>query len=832
MFRNYVTVALRNLVNHKLYSAINIGGLAVGLAACLLILLFVRDELSYDRWLPNADRIAGLEGTFYIPGREPIAFASTPGPAKPALEKDFSSDIERAVRILQSDEPLRAADRQFIEEVSYTDAGFFEVFDIPMARGAREAALADNKSMILSETAARRYFGDQEAVGQTITANGKDDFTVVGVFRDLPRNTHLELHAIALLDEPRYVDKPWITQKWTSVNVHTYMLFRSREAMDRVAADLTGFADRNVVFDIPGVTDRPSDVVKFELMPLTDIHLHATKAGYFKPGGDIAAVIAFSAIAGLILLIACINFVNLATARSMKRAREVALRKVVGATRSQLIRQHLGEAVLTALIALVVAIALVEVSLPPFNGFLHKALRLDFVGDPMLLVMALGLIVAVGVVGGLYPAVFLSRFRPAVVLKANQSSVSGSSLLRTGLVVFQFAISIALIVCTATVYRQTTYARDLDVGFRHDDRLSLKGLQDLPAPEQTLTLKREIAALPGVRAATLSSDAPPLESNNNTLLYPTSVPGEEKLIIETLAVDYDFFQVFGVKPLAGRLFSADFPADAGPSKEERKSGKETQQSIVINRAMLAKLGVSRPEDAIGKVLYDVASEEEKMTRTTIVGVVPDLYLRSVRSAITPLAYYVGKPDRDFASFNRLTVEVEPGRMRETLAAVQGVWQRLAPTVPIRTGFVDEDVASQYDADAQRGQIFGGFALFAVLIACLGLFGLASFAAERRTKEIGMRKVMGASVLDIVRLLVWQFSKPVLVANLIAWPVSFYLMSRWLSGFRYAIELTSPITLLVVFGGAGLLALAIAWSTIAGHAYRVARASPGRALRCE
>ena len=829
MLRNYFTVAIRNLVNNKLYSAINIGGLAVGLAACLLILLFVRDELSYDRWLPDVDRIAATEGTFYVPGREPIAFASTPGPAAPAFEKDYTSDVERAVRIFQPDEPLRAGDRQFIDAISYVDPGFFEVFDIPVARGDRDAALANNKSILLSDTLARRYFGDEQAIGKTITANGKDDFTVVGVFDDLPRNTHLDIKAIALFDTARYKDKPWIAESWTSVNTHMYLKFRSREAMDRVAADLDNFADRNVKFDIPGINERPSTLVKFNFMPVADIHLHATKAGYFKPGGEMAAVVAFGAIAALILLIACINFVNLATARSMKRAREVALRKVVGATRGQLIRQHLGEAILTALIALVVAVALVEVSLAPFNGFLHKQLRLDFTGDPMLFVMMLGLIVGVGVVGGLYPAVFLSRFRPAQVLKANQSSVTGSSLLRTGLVVFQFAISIALIVCTATVYSQTTYARRLDTGFQHDDKLTLRGVTDLSTPELAATLKTEVAALPGVRAAALSSDGPPLQSNNNTLLYPTPVPGNDRYIVETLAVDVDFFRVLGVAPLAGRVFSTDHPGDVAPEKKDLRKDKAARAGIVINQAFLAKIGIARPEDGVGKVLWDVAGEDMPMTEVTIVGVVPDLHLRSVRDAITPLAYYLGRPS---VGFDRLTVDVEPGRMRETLAAVHGVWARLAPTVPVRTSFVDEDVAALYDADAQRGQIFGGFALFAVLIACLGLFGLASFAAERRTKEIGMRKVLGASVLDIVRLLVWQFSKPVLVANLIAWPVSFYLMSRWLSGFRYAIDLTSPVYLLLLFGGAGLIALAIAWGTIAGHAYRVARASPGRALRCE
>lgn len=828
MLRNYLTVAIRNLVANKLHAVINIGGLAVGLAACLLILLFVRDELSYERWLPNAARIAAVESTFYVPGRDKLAFAGTPGPMRAALEKDFSSDIERAVRVFGENEPVRVGDRQFLTDLTYVDPGFFDVFDLRMVAGQREAALANNASIVLSATTARTYFGDQPAIGNTITVGGTKVFTVVGVFADLPRNSHLDLKTIALFDGARYRDQPWVEQQWTSVNVRTYVLFRDAGARARVSRDLPAFVDRNVTIDLPGFTEKPSTLMEFDLLPLLDIHLHADKPGYARTG-SFTAVVAFAGIALLILVIACINFVNLATARAMSRAREVAMRKVVGATRGQLIRQHLGEAVLTSLLALVLALALVELALGPFNTFLHKQLHLDLRGDPALLAMMLGLIVTVGVVGGLYPAIYLSRFRPAAVLKANQSSAHAASRLRTGLVVFQFAISIALIICTATIYSQTVYARTLDLGFDHADRVSLAGLGDLPTPETRATLKRELAALPGVRGVALSSDAPPLRNNNNTLLYPTATVGEEKYVIETLRVDPDFFPVYGVQALAGRLFAHDRPADFKPD-DDAAAGAEPHQAVVVNRAFAAKLGARQPADVIGKVLWETNDDAKPMIRTEIIGVVPDLYLRSVRDAVTPLLYFGVGADGPFT--NRVTVHVAPGRMRETVAAIDGIWRRLAPTVPIRTSFVDADLAEQYDADEQRGQIFAGFAVFAVLIACLGLFGLASFSAERRTKEIGLRKVMGASVLDIVRLLVWQFSRPVLVANLIAWPISFYVMRRWLGGFRYAIDLTSPPILVGIFGGAAVLALAIAWLTTAGHAYRVARANPGRALRAE
>jgi putative ABC transport system permease protein len=827
MLRNYLTVALRNLVSNKLHTVINIGGLAVGLAACLLILLFVRDELSYERWLPHADRIAAVETTFYIPGRDKMEFGGTPGPIQPALEKDFSSDIVRAVRVYNDEAPVRAGDRQFLTRLTEVDKGFFEVFDLKMVAGDREAVFANNASILLSQRTARKYFGDGPAIGNTLTIGNTRDVTVVGVFADLPRNTHLRLDTLAWFDTARYKERPWIADQWTSSNTSTYILLRSAASYDRISRDLKAFVDRNVVFDIPGLTERPSTLMKFNLMPLLDIHLHADKAGYEKPG-SFTTVVAFAGIALLILVIACINFVNLATARAMTRAREVAMRKVVGATRAQLIRQHLGEAILTALIALVLALAMVELALGPFNAFIHKELHLDLIGDPMLLLMMLGLIVVVGVIGGLYPAVYLSRFRPAAVLKANQSSAHGSSLLRNGLVVFQFAISIALIICTATIYTQTLYARSFDLGFEQAERMTVSGLGDLPGPEAIETLKREVGGLPGVRGVALSSDAPPLESNNNTLFFPTNSMTGEKLIVETVRVDPDFFGVYGVEAVGGRLFSMDHPSDFQPP--DHSTATDLSQGVVINRAFMVKLGGHRPDEVLGKVLWEVGDPGKPMVRTTVVGVVPDLHLRSLRIAITPLAYFVNPPNSD--RFNRLTVHVASGRMREMAQAVEGIWNRAAPGVPIRTAFVDDNVRKQYDAEEQRGQIFAGFAAFAVLIACLGLFGLASFSAERRTKEIGMRKVLGASVLDIVRLLVWQFSRPVLIANAIAWPVSFILMRRWLAGFRYGIDFTSPLLLLGIFGGAAALALGIAWLTTAGHAYRVARANPGRALRVE
>jgi putative ABC transport system permease protein len=375
------------------------------------------------------------------------------------------------------------------------------------------------------------------------------------------------------------------------------------------------------------------------------------------------------------------------------------------------------------------------------------------------------------------------------------------------------------------VYGQTVYARTVDLGFAQHDRLILTRLDRLATAGLAATLKQEILALPGVRGASLTGDAPPLQNTNNTLIHLTSTTTDQPILIEQMRVDADFFRVYQIPPLAGRVFSQDHRGDA---EVEGQGGGESNQGVVVNLASLGKLGIASAAEAVGKVVWEVSFEGKAPIRTTIIGVVPDLYFRSLRDPITPFLFHL----RVSGSFGNLTVEMEPGRSNEVARAIEQVWSRLAAGVPIHLSYVDEELKAQYNADEQRGEMFAAFAVFAVLIACLGLFGLASFSAEKRTKEIGMRKVLGASVTDIVRLLVWQFSRPVLIANLIAWPVSFFLMERWLGTFRHAIDLTSPSLLLGIFGGAGLLAVLIAWATTAGHAYRVARARPSKALRCE
>ncbi len=815
MFKNYITTAWRNLSRNKLYTFINIGGLAFGLAAVILIGLFVQDELNYDKWIPEAERIYKLETTFNIPGREPLGMAMTQGAAAPALANHFPG-IEEAVRIMADNGiTVKRDDQSFTENVFYVDDNFFRVFDLPMVAGNREEVLSKNTAVIISEDMAKKYFGGNDALGKTLIIGDDITYDVVGIFQNIPENTHFDIDFVALLDPGR------VLESWVYVNnIHTYIKLRPGVTEADIEAGLPDFVAQNAVTPqpIPGLEDL-TKVIEFNLIAVPDIHLHADKQGNLKPTGDYQMTMIFAGIAGLVLVIGAINFMNLATAQAMKRAREVSVRKVMGASRGQLIGQFLGEAFLTTLIALGLAAGLAELALPFYNEFLDKQLTMDYFSDPALSLGMLTIAALVALLGGAYPAFFLSNFRPLTVLRANQSSQSGAPWLRNALVVLQFAISIGLIAVTAVIYGQTIYARSFDAGFDKDHKLTViaagPGMGELRR-----TLVTEFTNLPGVAGVTTATDTLPRGSLN---VGPITIPGVnagEPLMIERMTVATNFFQLYGVQPLAGRLFSEDFRSDY-ENLPENESQVSTR-GMIVNERFLKKAGYATSEDAIGKVVS--TQNNTRTVMVTIVGVVPDLYTRSVRDPLAAMTFFVNE-DPMFA----MTLDIRSADLPATLAAIDRVWANVVPEQPIQRSFVDEGFDALYVAEEERARMFAGFSLFAVLVACLGLYGLAAFTAERRTMEIGVRKVMGAGVFDIVKLLNWQFLKPVLVASVIGNAAVLPMMADWLSGFRYRIDLVENAYLFVV---AAAIALMIAWATVAGHAYRAARTNPIKGLRYE
>ncbi|TMJ20260.1 MAG: FtsX-like permease family protein [Alphaproteobacteria bacterium] len=834
MWRNYMTVGVRALIKNRTYAFINIFGLAIGLAACLMLLLYVRYETSYDEWLPNAENTyqfqthykskqTGEEGDLqmaaYVSGQR--------------LKADFPQ-VDRMVYALGAEPVIkRASDVLPTENALLVDNLFFDVLQFPLAQGDPRTALAQTNSVVLTQSEARRVFGTENVLGRTLTMISRGytiDYRVTGVARDLPRNSHVRFTIVARIDFNRwFADNPQFMTCWGCQSGWVYFTLRPGADPAAIQAQLPAWERRNIPTQNFGqLRYNDGDEEDWRLVNVRDVHLGIAQDGTMKPGNDRQTIVTFTIIAFLILGMACVNFTNLATARASQRAREVALRKVLGANRQQLITQFLAESVLIAAIAMVLALALVELLLPPLSHFLDADLAMHYFGWDGMLLPIVVLTLLVGAAGGVYPAFYLSRFQPAVVLKANKSSAEaqGSGILRNVLVVAQFAVSIGLIICTAVVYAQTVYARTVDPGYHRDGLIQIENLGRRQLETRADSIAEEMSHVPGVISVGRSGIGVATDNNNNT---GVQVPGQpEPANIGNYSVDVGFMPTMGIQLVAGRMFDENRPGDDStmpyPSTPEQQRAMAARGiNVVINELAAHRMGFRNPADAVGKTVGVSYFEEEiGLVPTHIIGVVRDSRFRSIREPIDPILFRL---DRTFAGTLLVRYDArDPAGARRN---VEEAWKRLAPDVPYDGVFSEDKIAELYTIEQARAKVFAGFAILAVIVACLGLFGLAAFTAERRTKEIGIRKVLGARTRDIIRLLAWQFSKPVIIANLIAWPVAWWAMRSWLNTFDARIDL-GPTPFLL----AGLLALVIAIGTIAGHAFKVARANPILALRYE
>jgi putative ABC transport system permease protein len=839
MWQNYLTVGFRALAKNKTYAFINILGLALGLTACVVILLYVRYETSYDAWMPEADRAFQVQ-TYYEAtdeGGEEMAMQVSAIVVGRTLLKEFPEQIEKLVWV-RGFSPIVIQDGQAgeIEDLRMADGNLFEIFKVPFVRGSGANALPDPNSIALSESEAKRRFGDANPIGKTLTivANvGNVDYRVTGVFKDFPKNSSFSANAVARFDlGVEFADRENALTGWSNQQGWNYVRLRSPKDAELIHAQLPAWEKRNIPDEvIGGQRSNPGEVQDFKLVNVRDVHLGEAQDGALTPGNDRFTVMTFAVIALLVLGMACINFTNLATARASQRAREVALRKVVGASRTQLLVQFLGESILVACIAMVVALAAVELLLPSFNAFLDADLRLEYLGSNGALLPLAALLLVVGIAGGLYPALIIARFEPARILKANKSSsdAHGSGRLRNVLVVGQFAVSIGLIICTSVIYAQTVYARTANAGYVRDGLLRVGNLGFRGVDFRDGQVTEQIRRIPGVEAAARTQIT--VDPGGNSVSEISLADGSRTVALGDYAVEAGFFKAMGMNILSGRDFSeaqgqddGTIPFPAVPSEVDAALRSLAQRGLngVISEEAARRLGFKSPQEAIGKELKAaVLPAEYGQLPVTIVGVVPDVRYRSIREPLQPILYTMRRN-----GFGDIMIRFsgDPSAIRDQ---VEAVWERNIPEVPFNGRFVDDIVSEQYDGEEARAQLFAGFAILAVVIACLGLFGLAAFTAERRTKEIGIRKVLGARSRDIVRLLAWQFSKPVILANLIAWPAAWWVMRDWLNGFDLRIALGPGPFLL-----AGGLALAIALGTIAGHAFRVARCNPIHALRYE
>ncbi|HEY4108713.1 ABC transporter permease [Puia sp.] len=808
MLKNYFKVALRNLWKSRAYSAINIVGLAAGLGVCLLIVLYVIDELSYDRYNARADRIYRVDADIYFNNTQFSAVA-TPRPLAATLVREYPQ-VEQMVRTNYQADVMVKKGAGFIQDhrLVFADSTFFQVFTVPMSSGDPNTALNEPNSIVIDESAARRYFGATDALGKTLELENHAICRVTGVIRDMPEASHFHFHFIRpLRDFFNHGDE----NDWLSNNYTSYILLRpgvSRAFMQsRVDATISTYLGRQLQDLLHTSAEdmrKAGNHFKYELMPLTDIHLHSDKSYEFEANGNIQFVYIFSIVAILILLIACVNFMNLSTARSANRAKEVGIRKVAGSTRGHLIVQFLTESVLLSFFALVLALGIAVLLLPMFNILAGKELHAGVLFSARLLPVLVVLVLLVGVIAGSYPAFYLSSFQPILVLKGKVAAGFRGSWLRGGLVVFQFIISIGLIIATLVIYRQLQFIRSRDPGFNREQVLVIHSAYGAGDPIRSF--RQDLLKLSGVENATLSGDLPTAGGgyNQNGWFRDPSMDAKRVTVMTSLNVDEHYIPTLGMQMVNGRNFAPQqFPTDS--------------TGIIINEAAAKMLGFAT---ATGEKLYR-PGRNMAPTEMHLMGIVKDFNYSSMHQKVGPLIMTLGD------NRGSMAVRLRPGTAAAMERQIEEKWKVMAVGLPFSYTFMDNDFNNLYHAEQQTGQVFITFAVFAILIACLGLFGLVTYAAEQRRKEIGIRKVLGANVGGIVALLSKDFTILVLIASLIAFPVAWWAMSKWLESFAYRVGISWW-----VFVVAGLTAVVIALVTVSVQTIRAAVANPVRALRSE
>ena len=800
MLKNYLKIALRNMLKHKGYSFINITGLAVGMACCILILLYIQFEFGYDKFHKDADKIFRVAKDFRIKG-EPASYGTaTPPTLAPIILNDFP-EVEHAVRLYGSKGVIKYGEKKFIEEgIFYADASFFNIFTFPFIKGNPETALKYPYSVVLTEETAKRYFNREDPLGKTISFKNTEDFKVTGVIKVVPINSHFKfdiLFSLATLEDTYSKSSYNALKNWWNHSYRTYIKISGDKPSPQLVDGIYNLSKRYV-------SDQEAQFgfqQKFFLQPLRDIYLKSNIEDEIGETGNIAYLYIFMVIAIFILIIACINFINLATARSAQRAHEVGMRKVVGAVKTQLVRQFLVEAILVSFASLALAIIIVLLSLPLFNDLTGKNLELYF-GDFKIIFLWAAIPFIAAFLSGCYPAFFLSAFKPIDTLKGAFESQKKAAFLRKGMVVFQFAISIILIVGTLVISKQLDFMKNRNPGFDKEQVmvLSLQGTKE--SRQKYEILKNEFSRHSSVISASASSTVPG-RLFSSLSVNPEGYSQEETKTMYSLETDYDFLKTLKIELAAGRFLSRDFKTDA-------------ENAFLLNETAVFNLGWSSPKNALGK----------KITRGRkkgkVIGVIKDFHFESLHKEISPLLIYF-EPD----DFEYLSLRIAPGNIPGTISFIESKWKKLLPGEPFNFFFLDDDFDRQYRAEEKVQNIFRSFTIIAIVIACLGLFGLAAFTTQQRFKEIGIRKVLGASVPGILLLLAKEFLKWVLLSNFIAWPIAYIAANKWLQNFAYRTDIG-----IWTFLCSTLAALAIALLTVSYQAVKAAFINPVAAMKYE
>lgn len=807
MLRNYLHIAIRNFRKQKLYSTINVVGLAIGMAACLLIFFWVQDELSFDRFHSNAGRIYRLERYMKFQGSEgqiPI----TGGPFGPALIADYP-EIEDAVRLERDElqiQDIRQITRR--QEVIFTDPSIFSVFDFELEEGDPATALSRPLSVVLTRERARALMGKEDVMGQSFTAewnNRSFDFRITGILKDVPRNSHVQFNMLvsnASQSDERY-------GVWVSNFLYTYVLVREDANLDALYSKFPEFILKymgNIVAQLLGPEADINEIMKLRLVPLPDIHLHPSEEFEIEPQGSITSIYIFSASALLILIVACINFMNLSTARARQRAREVGMRKTSGAHRHQLWGQFLGESVFLSCMSLCLAVILILILLPFFNHLSGKTLEGSLLYSSGNWIYLLAITMITGLLAGIYPAFVLTAFEPAVVLKGGTSPGAGKSLFRRTAAVFQFVISIALIVCTLTIYRQLVFVQNMNLGFNKDNVLIIEA-NSRRVGDNIDAFRNSLLENTQIRNVSSSSNFPGSGITSDTMFR---FEGSDELInLYYLPVDHDFIQTYGMEVLRGRPFSREFATDVNGA-------------VILNETAVMKLE-SSVESTIGKKLEVIVDLDlDHMHEFRIVGIVRDFHFKSLHQTIEPmvmacLPHLVGY----------VSARIAPEDVMRTIHFIQDQWAKHFPGEDFEYRFLDDRIDAFYHGEKRLQTLLLSFSILSIFVASLGLFGLAAFTAEERTKEIGIRRVLGASTSRLLFLMSNEFTKWILAANLLAWPAAWFLMKRWLQNFAYRMNLGVGIFLI-----SAVFTLFVALITVSFQIGKAAKANPAKTLRYE
>lgn len=788
MLRNYFKIALRNILCHKAYSILNIAGLAIGMACSILILLWVQDELSYDRFNTNADQLYRLTcnaGDFKA--------AVSPAGMAEGLQSEMP-EIKAAARLSKpSTNLLEVGDRKFEEKrVFFADSNFLQVFSFPLLSGNAKTALITPDGVLITQDVAKKYFGSENALGKVIRVNNNENFKVTGVLANVPSNSHLQFDIIFPMSALARTDYDLQNKVWGSFNFYTYLQLDKNVTTS--AASFSQLVPRIQKIYKSHFTEAKID---FHLQPVTDIHLYSDLQIDLPGKGNIQYVNIFFIVALFIIAVACINFMNLATARSARRAKEVGLRKVVGAGRTQLIIQFLSESVIISFLSLFIAISIVYLLLPAFNQLAEKTLVINLL-DGKLLVSLIGIALVTGILSGSYPALFLSNFKPIKILKGKIRLGGGNLLFRNSLVVTQFVVTIILLVGTAVVYKQLNFIKDKNLGFDKSNLLYMPMTGDMWNKQQTL--KAALQENPLTSNYSIISDLPTALVTGDINVSWEGKDPKSQVVVPSINVDEHFIDVFKMQMLAGRGFSTSFKGDSS--------------NYVINETAVKLMGMT-VENAVGKSLSFSG------TKGTIIGVVKDFNFKSLQYTIDPLVLRLNRGG------GIVMLRTPAGNTEASIKALGKISQQLNPSYPFSYNFLDNDLDNLYRGEQQMGSIFNLFAILAIFISCLGLYGLSAFMAEQRTKEIGVRKVLGASVFSIVYLLSGSFTKLIAIAVAIAIPLSWFAISSWLKGFAYRIDIGWTVFLV-----ASATALLIAWLTVSYESIKAAVANPVKSLRMD